>query len=101
MPERPAPRGRPARPGYPARKDREVRPVRAPRLEPHPDADPALLSNDVRRELRALPEDLAERVARYLVSAGLLVDEDPAAAYVQAQAAKALAGRVGAVREAL
>ncbi len=101
--ERPArkPQGRPARPGYPQRKDQPARPPRAPRLEPLPDADPALLANEVRRELRALPEDLAERVARYLVSAGLLVDEDPARAYTFAQAAKALAGRVGAVREAV
>jgi tetratricopeptide (TPR) repeat protein len=64
------------------------------------DADPRLLPSEVRRELRALPDAAADRVAGHLVAAGQLVDEDPAAAYEHAKAAKALAARVGAVREA-
>ncbi|MCA1720183.1 MAG: hypothetical protein LC779_03450, partial [Actinobacteria bacterium] len=39
-------------------------------------------------------------VARHLVVAGRLLDEDPEQALLHARAARALAGRVGAVREA-
>ena len=66
-----------------------------------PDADPALLPNEVRRELRGLPDPTADKIAAHLVAAGLLVDDDPAAAYAHAKAAKTLASRVGAVREAV
>jgi tetratricopeptide (TPR) repeat protein len=55
----------------------------------------------VRRELRALQDSVAERVAAHLVAAGQLVDEDPDAAYAHALHAKSLAQRVGAVREAV
>jgi tetratricopeptide (TPR) repeat protein len=51
-------------------------------------------------ELRTLPKDLAARVARHLVMAGRLVDDDPAGAYRHAKAARRLASRVGLVREA-
>lgn len=53
-----------------------------------------------RAELRSLPKDLAIRVARHLVMAGRLVDEDPDLAYRHAKAARRLASRVGVVREA-
>lgn len=46
-----------------------------------------------------LAKDTADLVARHLVMAGRLVDEDPTAALAHARAARALAGRVGAVRE--
>jgi tetratricopeptide (TPR) repeat protein len=52
----------------------------------------------VRAELRTLPGDLADAVARRLVAAGLA--EDPAQAYEYARAARQLAARVGIVREA-
>jgi len=52
----------------------------------------------VRAELRTLPGDLADAVARRLVAAGLA--EDPALAYEYARAARQLAARVGIVREA-
>jgi tetratricopeptide (TPR) repeat protein len=55
------------------------------------------LDPEARAELRTLPGDLAEAVARKLVAAG--VEEDPAMAYRHAQAARQLAGRVGVVRE--
>ena len=42
----------------------------------------------------------ADIVARHLVMAGRLLDEDPEAAYLHATAAAQRAGRVGAVREA-
>ncbi|MCW2899152.1 MAG: hypothetical protein JWO67_1417 [Streptosporangiaceae bacterium] len=53
-----------------------------------------------REELRTLPKDLAVRVARHLVTAGRLVDEDTELAYRHAKAARRLASRVGVVREA-
>lgn len=58
------------------------------------------LDADARAELRTLPKDLAARVARHLVMAGRLVDEDPETAYKHARAARRLASRVGLVREA-
>jgi hypothetical protein len=87
----PGPAGAP-RPGRPERPAGPALP---------PGADPRLLPSDVRRELRALQDVTAERVAGHLVAAGQLVDEDPTAAYEHAKAAKALAGRIGAVREAV
>ena len=59
-----------------------------------------MLDKETRTELRSLAKDTADLVARHLVVAGRLVDEDPEAALVHARAARALAGRVGAVREA-
>lgn len=48
-------------------------------------------------ELRTLPGDLADAVARYLVAAGR--EEDPERAYEYARAGRGLAARVGIVRE--
>ncbi|HEX2321647.1 MAG TPA: hypothetical protein VHJ18_21935, partial [Streptosporangiaceae bacterium] len=50
-----------------------------------------------RAELRTLPADLAESVARFLVAASLA--EDPERGYEYALAARKLAARVGIVRE--
>jgi hypothetical protein len=50
-----------------------------------------------RAELRTLPSDLAESVARFLVAAS--VAEDPERGYEYALAARKLAARVGIVRE--
>ncbi|WP_245679507.1 hypothetical protein [Actinomadura hibisca] len=58
------------------------------------------LDADARAELRTLPKDLAARVARHLVMAGQLAEEDPETAYKHARAARRLASRVGIVREA-
>lgn len=58
------------------------------------------LDPDARAELRTLPKDLASRVARHLVQAGRLAEEDPELAYKHARAARRLASRVGVVREA-
>lgn len=55
------------------------------------------LDPQARAELRTLPSDLAEPVARYLVAAS--VAEDPEDGYEYAQAARRLAARVGIVRE--
>ena len=60
------------------------------------DLDPAVLN-----ELRTLPEDLGEKVAGHLAAAELLLLEDEdERAREHAKAAKKLAGRVAAVREA-
>jgi tetratricopeptide (TPR) repeat protein len=54
----------------------------------------------VRRQVSSLPDRLAERVARHLVMAGRLLEEDPDAAHQHARAARARAGRLAVVREA-
>jgi tetratricopeptide (TPR) repeat protein len=62
--------------------------------------DPRELDPEARAELRSLSKDTADRVARHLLVAGGLVDAEPARALEHARAARALAGRVGCVREA-
>ncbi len=61
---------------------------------------PHELDRDVRKELLSLSRETADLVARHLVMAGRLMDDDPLAALPHARAARALAGRIGAVREA-
>ena len=63
--------------------------------------DPRLLDASVRAELRTLTIDTGDTVARHLVAAGLLVDEDPLQALAHARFARSIAARVGAVREAV
>lgn len=58
------------------------------------------LPAEVRRELRSLPAGLADRVAGHLVMAGRLLDLDARGAYEHSAAARALAPRLAAVREA-
>jgi hypothetical protein len=55
------------------------------------------LDPEAAAELRTLPGDLADAVARFLVAAGR--EEDPELAYDYARAARGLAARVGIVRE--
>ena len=83
-------RSRPQRPGRSAPDDRW------PDIPADITADQ--LDPEARAELRTLPGDLADAVARRLVAAG--VEEDPARAYRHALAARRLAARVGIVREA-
>jgi tetratricopeptide (TPR) repeat protein len=72
-----------------------------PGVEPPEDVDPRELAPEVRSQLRTLSRLAADRVARHLVAAGRLVDEDPQAALEQARAARALGARVAVVREAV
>ncbi len=58
------------------------------------------LDKHARQALQSLPEKLADKVARHLVMAGLLIVEDPETAHLHALAAKARATRTGLVREA-
>ncbi|HEU5320551.1 MAG TPA: hypothetical protein VFX28_07100 [Methylomirabilota bacterium] len=60
----------------------------------------AELDRSIRQELASLAKLNADAVARHLVMAGRLLDEDPEAAYAHAIAARDRAGRVAAVREA-
>lgn len=91
-------------------------PNRARRVQPRDDADetprhvgPAIpadieakqLAPEIRGELTTLDRVTADTVARHLVAAGLLLDEDPEAALAHARAARARSGRIAAVREAV
>lgn len=58
------------------------------------------LDRYARRQLRSLPDGLAEQVARHLVAAGHELDTDPEQAYLHALAARKLASRLAVVREA-
>jgi tetratricopeptide (TPR) repeat protein len=65
------------------------------------DADITLLDRSVRAELRSLSKPNAEAVGQYLVAAGQALDTDPARALSLARAARARAGRLAVVREAV
>jgi tetratricopeptide (TPR) repeat protein len=82
---------------YDPRREKRRQEARVPLPD---DVEPQMLDKETRTELRSLAKDTADLVARHLVMAGRLVDEDPAAALTHARAARAMAGRVGAVREA-
>jgi tetratricopeptide (TPR) repeat protein len=59
------------------------------------------LDRAVATQLKSLPEKLALRVARHLVAAGLVLESDPQTAYRHTLAARARAGRLAVVREAV
>ncbi len=65
------------------------------------DIDIADLDPAVRSQLRVLPKEVAEIVAKHLIVAGRLLDVDPAAALAHAQAARTKAPRFSVVREAV
>ncbi|WP_082022839.1 tetratricopeptide repeat protein [Mycolicibacterium setense] len=103
-------RGRDQRAGAP----RQSGPGRARPVQPSEDGDPRNdgprlpsdveareLAPDVRRELVTLDKATADFVARHLVMAGRLLDEDPDAALAHARAARSRAGRIAVVREAV
>jgi hypothetical protein len=58
-----------------------------------------LLDKVARAELKTLSKDNADWVARHLVMAGRLIDEDPVLAHKHALAAGRRAGRIAVVRE--
>lgn len=59
------------------------------------------LDRAISAQLKGLPEKLAQRIARHLVAAGQLIDEDPETAYRHTLAARARASRLAVVREAV
>jgi hypothetical protein len=71
----------------------------APRIPA--DIEAKQLAPEVRRELSTLDRATADAVARHLVAAGELIDDDPEAALSHARAARARSGRIAAVREAV
>jgi hypothetical protein len=86
----------------------ERRPPRASDDDSRPRHDDPQIPDEVeakqldkvaRGELRTLSKDNADWVARHLVMAGQLIDDDPALAHKHALAAGRRAGRIGVVRE--
>jgi tetratricopeptide (TPR) repeat protein len=65
------------------------------------DIEAKQLAPEIRGELTTLDRFTADIVARHLVAAGELLDEDPQAALEHARAARARSGRIAAVREAV
>jgi tetratricopeptide (TPR) repeat protein len=92
-------RARPAQPHPSANGDDAVALQAAPVIPPTIEAKQ--LSPEIRGELTTLDKSTADTVARHLVAAGELLDEDPQAALEHAQAARARSGRIAAVREAV
>jgi tetratricopeptide (TPR) repeat protein len=66
-----------------------------------PGVDAKQLAPEIRRELSTLDRATADAVARHLVAAGELMDEDPEAALNHARAARARSSRIAAIREAV
>lgn len=83
-------------------QDRNER--RTPKIVEPPipeDVVPTDLDSTVRRDLLGLERQNADEVARHLVMAGNLVDEDPTLALQHARSARQRAGRIAIVREAV
>jgi tetratricopeptide (TPR) repeat protein len=59
------------------------------------------LDRSVAAQLQSLPDKLAQRVARHLVAAGMLIESEPRTAYEHTLAARARASRLAVVREAV
>ncbi len=64
------------------------------------DVEASELDPTIRRDLLSLDKSNANTVARHLVMAGRLLDDDPRAALTHARAARQRAGRIAVVREA-
>lgn len=64
------------------------------------DVEASELDPTIRRDLLSLDKSNANSVARHLVMAGRLLDDDPRAALSHARAARQRAGRIAVVREA-
>ncbi|MGO8852879.1 MAG: tetratricopeptide repeat protein [Mycobacterium sp.] len=90
-------RARPAQPRHTT--DEHRMPPGAPEIPPGVEA--RQLAPEVRRDLSTLDRATADAVARHLVAAGELLDEDPQAALSHARAARARSSRIAAVREAV
>ncbi|WP_082975134.1 tetratricopeptide repeat protein [Mycobacterium sp. 1245805.9] len=89
-----------ARPAQPRTGDTDDRPQHdGPPIPPGVEAKQ--LAPEIRGELSTLDRATADAVARHLVAAGELIDEDPEAALKHARAARARSSRIAAVREAV
>ena len=85
----------PQRSGY--REERLNKRLNEPQVPA--DLDPRDLDPSVRQELRSLSKDNADMVAKHLIMAAMLLDEDVEKALAHARAAKDRAGRVSVARE--
>lgn len=85
----------PHRQGY--REDRMNKKLSEPDLLD--DIDVRDLDRSVLQDLRVLSRDNADRVAKHMIMASTLIEDDPQLALRHARAAKDRAGRVGVVRE--
>jgi hypothetical protein len=65
------------------------------------DVLPSELPREARAELRTVSKETADLVARHLAMAGMLIGDDPRAAYAHAQAARRRLPRIAVVREAV
>lgn len=88
-------RSNPRREGF--REDRMAMRLSEPDLPS--DIDVTLLDPSVLQDLRVLSKENADRVAKHLIMAAELLQDDPQLALRHARAAKNRAGRVGVVRE--
>ncbi|WP_090421783.1 hypothetical protein [Mycobacterium europaeum] len=88
-----------ARPAQPQQPEGRRTPEPGPPIPPGVDA--RQLAPEIRGELSTLDRATADAVARHLVAAGELLDEDPEAALSHARAARARSSRIAAIREAV
>jgi tetratricopeptide (TPR) repeat protein len=88
-----------ARRSQPEHDTRTSSEVAGPKLPS--DIEARQLSPEIRRELTTLDRNTADFVARHLVAAGDLLDDDPEAALEHARAARERSGRIPSVREAV
>ncbi|WP_082945544.1 hypothetical protein [Mycobacterium sp. E2733] len=88
-----------ARPAQPQKPDGHRTPDPGPPIPPGVEA--RQLAPEIRGELSTLDRATADAVARHLVAAGELLDEDPEAALGHARAARARSSRIAAIREAV
>ena len=58
------------------------------------------LPRGMKAELRGLPPEIADKVGLRLLATGILLDEDPQAAYEQVKVARRIAARLPVVRAA-
>ena len=73
----------------------------APKLTIPSTVEARQLAPEIRAELSTLDRATADTVARHLVAAGELLDDDPEAALAHAKAARTRSGRIAAIREAV
>jgi tetratricopeptide (TPR) repeat protein len=79
----------------------EREPARAAGPHIPDDIEAKQLAPEIRGELTTLDRHTADLVARHLVAAGLLLDDDPEIALAHARAARARSSRIAAIREAV
>ncbi|MGN5240375.1 MULTISPECIES: tetratricopeptide repeat protein [unclassified Rhodococcus (in: high G+C Gram-positive bacteria)] len=99
-----APRRRGGEGGFDPQGREGVRPQRREARPDEPDLpddiEASELDPTIRRDLLSLDKANANAVARHLVMAGRLIDDDPRTALSHARAARQRAGRIAVVREA-